>query len=431
MNKLSPDYAEHYVWPNMMSEDLDDSLCFHARMHAKARALCDFGWIYSNFFKLLHCLEDLFRPSKVVWDGWPADFEKFIVDSVDWTSSPGWPFKKNYPTNKELFGFDGLHCDPLRLKMVESAVRSRWNTLKEKPEADPIYVFIKPEPHKISKRDKKSWRLISGVGIVDTLVDRILYGKWLDRLITKWSEVPSKAGWTPQMGGFIWMSKVFQNPCSIDKSAWDWTVQEWHIVLLKLFIPRMILKTTSEWLTVFNNRMKSLYHPEYVRYKPNCGCEFKQLVIGIQKSGCLGTIGFNSVWQVADHLLASDFSDDKIFALGDDTVQEMPCTGLDAYIANLRRTGAIVKEADVGFPIKFGGHEFTQTTCVPSYRDKHMFLLRHLDDKVSSETLTSYQYLYALDSDVLDLIQDVVVAKHGPEEVISEQYLREWYLGAE
>ncbi len=431
MNGFAPNFQEEYVWPETDAEAVDESLCYHARMHQQAEKQVDIDFVNTNFEKLLRRMEDLFGPSKVVMGGWPEDFEKFVIKSVDWNASPGWPWRQWAPTNRDVFGFDGLRCDPVKLKMVEQAVARRWVQLESEPEADPIYIFIKPEPHKISKKLKKSWRLISSVGLTDTLIDRILYGNWLDKMIDVCLEIPAKAGWTPQRGGYKWMSKVFRNsqPLSIDKSCWDWTVLEWHVRFLERFVPCMVLFTNSEWKTVFLNRMKALFYKGEVKYKLNCGCVFTQLVTGIQKSGCLGTIGFNSLWQAADKEVATNFEDTILFSLGDDTVEEQPKMPLQHYLNNLRRTGAIVKEYDLGFPIKFGGHEFTETTCVPSYTAKHMYNLLHLDEQVAEETLTSYQFLYGFEENIRPFVQKLALEVAGPPAVLSDNYLWNWYTG--
>jgi len=377
-------------------------------------------------------LEETYAPTKVIWPGWPVDFRKFVMSSVEWQSSPGWPWKSHYPTNKDLFLFNGVDVDPVRVAMVEQAVRRRWTELLEEATADPIFLFIKPEPHKQSKVDKRSWRLISGVGLTDTLIDRILYGGWLDNCIEKWREVPSKAGWAPQKGGFSWMSRCFRgkNPMSIDKSSWDWTVQRWHVDIIQQLIPRMMFGTTEEWQRVFDNRISALYHAGIPRFKTICGCEFVQLVDGIHKSGALGTIGFNCVWQFADHLAIGGKATDIFFSLGDDIVQEK-VKDHDQYLKDLEMTGSIVKEVDYGFPIKFGGHSMTESGCIPAYRQKHAYELRYLDRKNAFQTLESYRHLYALDDEFSRFLEATCLTMFGPENLLSREYLQDWYYSLE
>ncbi len=417
-----------YSWPETDSVAVDESLCYHARQFCKANE----KYQPDKLKPVLMTLEETYAPTKVIWSGWPKDFRKFVLDTVEWQSSPGWPWKSHYPTNKDLFLFDGVNVDPVRVAMVEDAVKRRWNELLEGPKADPIFLFVKPEPHKQSKVSKRSWRLISGVGLTDTLIDRILYGSWLDKCIEKWQEIPSKAGWAPQRGGYGWMSRCFRGkqPMCIDKSAWDWTVQEWHVELIEKLVPRMHFGITDDWRTVFANRMGALYRAGNPVLKTACGCEFVQLVTGIQKSGTLGTIGFNCIWQFADHLAVGGAADDVFFALGDDTAQEV-VGNVEQYLRDLEATGSLIKEVDFGFPLKFGGHEMSEGGCKPAYRQKHAYELRHLDKKNAFQTLESYRHLYALDDEFSRWLEQTCLNMFGPENLLSREYLRDWYIALE
>lgn len=424
---MSPGFNAEFVWPDTGAEAIDESFCFHARKFLESYSKVDTISL-EKLNVVIPALERRYASTKVIWGGWPKDFAKFIRDSIDWNSSPGWPWKSSYPTNRDLFAFDGVKMDPGRVKMVETAVKARWDELIEGVSADPLFSFIKPEPHKISKAEKKAWRLISGVGLTDTLVDRILYGEWLDNTIMKWPEIPSKAGWAPQQGGFRWLARVFRGkePVSIDKSAWDWTVNEWHVDVLERLIPRMMFRTSDEWKKVFTNRMKALFHASYPVFKMNCGCEYVQLITGIIKSGSLGTIAFNSLLQFATHLAAGGSEEDLLVSVGDDTSQDGD-TVTQNYLDKLRKTGALIKEIDRGWPIKFAGHLITEGMCEPAYLAKHAFNLSYLDEKFAAETLDSYRHLYALENVMGAFLENQVIDMFGPENVVSREYLREWY----
>jgi len=430
MKELGPD-MDDFCWPQADGKAVDESLCYHACRYREAQLGFD-KENYKNIPRVVNVLERVYSCTKVVYNGWPTDFKKFVMDGIDWNSSPGWPWRRQYPTNRDLFGFDGIDTMPERLAMVETAVRQRWNSLLDFPACDPIFLFIKPEPHKRSKAEKQSWRLISGVGLTDSLIDRILYGNWLDEMIRRHKEIPSKAGWAPNGGGYKWLAKAFRGktPISIDKSSWDWTVGPWHVQVLRSLLPRMIFKRNVEWDRVFNNRFLACFGEGNPIFKPSCGCEFIQLVDGIMKSGMLGTIGFNSIWQVANHVAVGGSEYDLIFSLGDDTVQEKMCD-VQSYIDRMRGLGCIIKEYEIGFPIVFGGHSLTENGCVPAYVSKHMFLLKYLNEKVGPETLDSYRHLYALDDNVSAFLEDLALEKYGPSDLLSREYLRDWYMALE
>lgn len=430
MKRLGPE-MDDFVWPETNMEAVDDSLCFHSRRFLESLEMVDSA-LFEKLPLIVNSLERLYCCTKVVYGGWPQNFEKLIRDKVEWKSSPGWPWKKWYPTNKDLFMFDGVRCAPERVAMIETAVRIRWNELVEEPKADPIHTFIKQEPHKVAKAKNKTWRIISGVGLTDTLVDEILFGNWLDKNIKEWPKIPSKPGWAPQLGGFKWMAKAFRgkNPICIDKSSWDWTVNAWDVSLMMRLVPRMVFNRTIEWDAVFRNRMIVMYGAGYPIFKPSCGCEFVQLVDGIHKSGMKATITFNSIWQVGRHLAAGGSEEDLIFSMGDDTAQEEP-PDLNKYLEELKRLGAIVKEVDEGWPITFAGHYIDEKTCLPVYRSKHMFDLLHLEEKVGPETLESYRHLYALDDEMSLFLERLALRKYGPTDLLSREYLREWYMALE
>ena len=67
---------------------------------------------------------------------------------------------------------------------------------------DPIKVFVKQEPHKMSKIKQERYRLISGVSLVDTLVDRLLL-QWLaQNVVEHVGETPSRIMISSIVGNF-------------------------------------------------------------------------------------------------------------------------------------------------------------------------------------------------------------------------------------
>jgi hypothetical protein len=60
--------------------------------------------------------------------------------------------------------------------------------------ADPVRLFIKEEPHSIAKCEKKRWRLISSVSIVDKLVEYVLFKIQNQKEIDNWRDIPSSPG---------------------------------------------------------------------------------------------------------------------------------------------------------------------------------------------------------------------------------------------
>ena len=73
-------------------------------------------------------------------------------------------------------GFEnGFLLHPDRLDMHYDYFIRKWKVLETEPESDIINLFIKREPHKLSKIKKGALRLISGVSITDSLIALWLY----------------------------------------------------------------------------------------------------------------------------------------------------------------------------------------------------------------------------------------------------------------
>lgn len=134
----------------------------------------------------------------------PSDFLTYehyarVVRSLDWNSSPGYPYMMRSPNNRTLFGVnDAGEPAESELRYYYEIVKRR---IEEKSIADPIRLFIKPEPHKEKKLVEGRYRLISSVSVVDQIIDHMLFGEMNQKMIQKWHSIPNKAGWSPVNGG--------------------------------------------------------------------------------------------------------------------------------------------------------------------------------------------------------------------------------------
>lgn len=319
----------------------------------------------------------------------PDDFMKFshflrVIRDLDFSSTPGYPYRLAYPTNAIMFGYSEgsfTSCDRLMeiWEMVKLQIRAR--------KSDPIYLFIKQEPHKVSKKGRK--RLISSVSIIDQIIDQMLFSDQ-NRIIYDDAPLGSvKAGWSMTNGG--WKVLPLQG-LSIDKTAWDWTVKPWLLDICLEFRKRTLRSDPGGmWYSLASWRYGELFNaPTFVL--PN-GELRKQSWPGVMKSGCVNTIVDNSLMQQILHFrvcLDLDIPIGWIWSLGDDTRQSVP-DRLDDYLEKISQF-SIVKESTRN--CEFAGYRVEKGRVEPLYKGKHAFLLLHCAPNVQEDVARSYSLLY-------------------------------------
>lgn len=294
--------------------------------------------------------------------------------------------------------------------------------MRDEDYADPLNVFVKIEPHKLKKDQDGAYRLISGVSLVDTMVDRILFGDLAERVLETSTQTPSYIGWSPIRGGWRNIARKFagRQVVCLDKSSWDWTVVEWMVEAFTRFILGTAVNPPHWWKTLVEKRIRLLYRDAVFRFQD--GTELKQAEWGIQKSGSFLTIIFNTVLQYILHALADPHALDVLMALlGDDSVQTKP-EDLPSYIKRLEALGPIVKSSKVQHWVEFAGFAFTGLTCVPAYWKKHLFSLRYAENPV--ETLQSYQLIYAHDPVMFGYLTNELV-RFGAHHCVTRQWCLE------
>lgn len=304
---------------------------------------------------------------------------------LDWSSSPGYPYCLIHSSNRTMFGVDDKgEPDPRICSVITQQVRER---IAERS-CDPIRLFIKPEPHTVRKLVDGRYRLISSVSVIDQLVDHCLFGDLNDRIVENFLHLPSRVGWAPFGGGWAWVPR--RKVMAIDKSSWDWTVSPWILQACKEV--RMMLEDGDElYQDLVSWRYQSLFdRPVFVT---SGGILLRQSEPGAMKSGCVNTIVDNSIMQVILHeyvCLQMKIIPGRIWAMGDDTLQEIPERVHD-YLRLLSKH-CIVKQ--VLQKSEFCGFEFHGDLVEPVYFGKHAFNLLHHLDSVAGDLTRSYSLLY-------------------------------------
>lgn len=312
--------------------------------------------------------------------------------------------------------------------VVRLLVKARFDELMQgKPVADPLNVFIKREAHKISKLQEGKYRLISGVSLIDSMIDRILFMWILRACLSSVTKTPCMVGWTPVRGGWRYLKRRFGNQpvTCLDKSAWDWTVVEWMIIAIRKFLHQLPINAPKWWHDMVDLRLHLLYVDPIFQFQD--GTTTTQDVVGIQKSGCLLTIILNSVWQSILHYeacfnLGWDPFIDQPICLGDDTLQPWHRSKqeLDAYVQTIARLGPKFKDVKIQNWIEFAGFVVLGKTCIPAYWKKHLFNLKYSDQL--EQVLAQYSQLYAHSDHMFEYLERLLCEHFGPESVPS----REW-----
>lgn len=306
-----------------------------------------------------------------------------VVQDLDWTSSPGYPYLCDFPTNRIFFQHDGYAPSEEALQRIWLLVLNR---LKVR-DSDPIRLFVKPEPLNSKKASSGRYRLISSVSVIDQIIDHMIFSPFNKKLIENCHYTPIKTGWTPYVGG--WRQVPLSGVVSCDKSAWDWTVKPWIIQAeLRLRIS-MCLNISEEWIDLAKWRYQKLFFDN--TFVTSQGDLLKQKTPGVMKSGCVNTIASNSLMQLILHTRVAIELDKPlgfIWVMGDDVMQS---TQDEAYF-DLLSQYCILKE--VTPRVEFAGFSYHGARVEPNYRGKHAFNLLNQRLIYLPETAVSYSLLY-------------------------------------
>lgn len=346
-------------------------------------------------------------------EGWfEEEFERALND-LDPKASVGLSIMRAYGSDVgTALGWDAVSqtYDPNRVWVLREATRARMRA----PEApDDILVFIKPEPHKLEKIKDERFRLISAVSLVDTMVDRIMFG-WLHRAVmSSVGQTPCLIGWTPYNGGYRYLTyrHAGEEVLCIDKSSWDWTVPGWLLVMVRELIEALCPGAPQWWREWFRRRWISLFRDAIFQFQN--GVRVQQPGWGVMKSGCYLTILINCLGQMILHALACmrlgiPFDWMWFHCVGDDTAQR-PVKDLRAYIAIMENLGFVIKEMMQGKEFEFCGHRIASGRCVPAYTGKHVFKILTAPEAMLPDILAAYQWAYAHDDKVWDWLSRLLL----------------------
>ncbi|APG75802.1 hypothetical protein 2 [Hubei sobemo-like virus 14] len=265
--------------------------------------------------------------------------------------------------------------------------------------------------------------------MVDTMVDRLLFQEWTANVLKKHMDLPLAMGWAPISGGYRQLLRRFPGKALMaDKSSWDWTAQSWVFEAL-LAVLFELGPDNDCWRRVARGRFRALFYEAVMQFSD--GTLIQQDYTGVMKSGCFLTLAGNSVAQLLLTSLAKlrlGWSDSgEFWALGDDTIEDV-VPDVERYVKELQSCGCVIKEYSVSDVLEFVGFVFHRDSIpTPSYVDKHVFQIEHIDDAVYEETLQQYLLLH-LNSPLKPYL-DRLAEREPAGTFMSDQKLKRIWLG--
>lgn len=327
-------------------------------------------------------------------------------------------------------GYDGLRFNPERVDLFRMAVTDRLRVLVSGGlEADDIKLFVKQEPHSAKKLLEGRYRLISAVSMVDTMIDRMLFGPLVDNVLASAGKTPVMIGWVPILGGYrLLRRKLPGRVVCIDKSSWDWTVPMWMVSMWLDIILQLSNGAPPFVEHLMRRRFKLLFEEAVFRFPD--GVRVKQEIPGIMKSGCYLTIVLNSLGQVILHYLIANAMgepplDCEPFCMGDDTVQSVP-SRVEEYVRRIGELGFKVKEVKEQDWIEFAGFMIDDTTW-PVYWEKHIYCLQHAEKELE-DMLENYMFLYAAQPAMYEFLRSAML-KVNPKKAYPRSILVNFVSG--
>lgn len=246
------------------------------------------------------------------------------------------------------------------------------------------------------KFDDHRERIIACLAVEDQVLDHMIFGTLFRAELDNFSCTANKVGWVPLPAGYRQLFGSFERPVAIDKSAWDWTLPGWCVYA---FFEMHYENAPDLVRRIVWNRLQEVLGEGCVYRFPD-GTRLRQNFKGLMKSGWFMTISMNSTCQVLQHALASiraGIEPTKLWAIGDDMLIEEPAD-LELYLAELKKTGCIVKHAKK--EMEFAGMTYLGPhSAQPIYGPKHQFRLAYMPMKDLPTAATSLSLWYSLAPD--------------------------------
>jgi hypothetical protein len=282
----------------------------------------------------------------------------------------------------------------------------------------PVRIFIKVEPHTLSKAKEGRWRLISGVSLVEQIIDHMLWDHLLEKQNDNPLSTPIRAGWTWIKGGW---RMVDPDACAYDMSSWDWTVPMWLIEDCWDLMKELTLTDDVVWNDIVDWRFDSLFRR--CIFQLSDGSQVKQLNQGIVKSGTVVTLAANSLMQVLLHAVTAFQLGNKppsFQVIGDDYSGEELSEEHLRYVSQW----VTLKRGEDG---EFCSNLFREGKVEPTRFGKHLFILACSKPVNRPDVCRCIQIVYARSSRLPAIRR--IVSRICPGSLLSKSELKRIFDG--
>jgi hypothetical protein len=359
-------------------------------------------------------------------DDWAS--EKAVlreIAALDRTRSPGFPYIA------EGFTTIGAVLDKYGVEVVAKLVLRRIALYEESSQcADDVRIFQKREAHSMKKELEKRWRLIFGVGMLDMLVDKVLYRAVQEKFIQQAGRtVPDCPGYNFKSGGFNHLARNFNVPgrsyASFDSSSFDWRLPFFLLIAVSRFVGALCCSDTPEVLRWNKIRENRELNAATGTFRFSSGLRIEKLTPGMMLSGRFITILFNglamdALWARFSMEENGTIAPASWMTMGDDLLTRLAKKGDAAkFITFAAKFGIVITlEAPEGPLLEqnFCSTGFKQLkngdfVPVPLNRDKTFFTLSQQNPKkhkVLAQAALSIAIEYAFDKEIYDHCMGVV-----------------------
>jgi hypothetical protein len=387
-------------------------------------------------------IEGLYKTSRWVMPGDPFSYERIVqkINELNGLANPGVPILFAYTNNTDFVEKFGVRAVVQLVYYRLLLYCSYYDENKDKVEdflgssdvADSIRLFIKQEPHKLSKLIDKRYRLIWSLGVIDQIVHALVFDPSIDAVIANYRTCPSKVGFTWFHGGAKDLYYELFEPggkvIDEDAKAHDWTVSRDLIymdLICRLDLCDNIDYKETQWYKVYMVSYHSLFSGKIYF---SSGDVFRQKQPMIMRSGSKITIDLNSRIAVCRKILTCkrtlgyfDSEEQKLIACGDDVVGRRGKLCEEDIITVGAAMGQIIECSKPSLinEIAFCSHAWIWykgiPVSIPINWNKHVVMCRFQTDKdVLIQELHSLLIEYTFDKEHFDILHEIFMSLDPP-----------------